>query len=281
MLLEAELSRIAQALAHAAVPVLVLKGPALARDLYADPGLRPYSDLDLVVHESDEARAVEALKERGYTELLYEAEAARQAHDHLNENCAFHRLFAGAGDRALIELHLDPLQLGVQAACEADRWARAVPLPGAPHAVMLAPGDQIVQLSVHVQKHGFSRLLWLKDLDLLIRARGDELDWDLIADSATREGVRASVWYALELTRKLLETPVSAAYRGLRPMLPVQLMYAAVWPEARITRLEGSMRRRAVQFHAAEAWRGMLPSLLLMGRRSVRARMIARAVVHR
>jgi hypothetical protein len=36
-----------------------------------------------------------------------------------------------------------------------------------------------------------------------------------------------------------------------------------------------------VQFHAAESWRGMLPSLLLMERRRSRARAILQYLIHR
>jgi hypothetical protein len=68
------------------------------------------------------------------------------------------------------------------------------------------------------------------------------------------------------------------ALAGLRPSLPVRALYRLTWPVEWVAGLEGHMRRRAVQFHAAESWRGMLPSLLYMGRRGDRARAIAEAV---
>jgi putative nucleotidyltransferase-like protein len=146
---------------------------------------------------------------------------------------------------------------------------------------MLEREDQLVQLSVHAQKHGFSRLIWLKDLDLLLRHEGGRLDWRLVEDVATREGVSASVWYALELAHTLLGTPLPGVAKRLAPRRLLKLLYAAVWPEQRIANLEGFLRRRAVQFHAAESWKGMLPSLILMGRRSVRARLLAGALLQR
>jgi hypothetical protein len=137
---------------------------------------------------------------------------------------------------------------------------------------MLAAEDQVVHLSVHAQKHGFSRLIWLKDLDLLLRQQ--HIDWNIVRDVAHREGVAASVWYALELTRTLLGTPLPAAALRWQPSLATRLLYAAVWPARRVTGLQGFLRRRAVQFVPADSWRGMLPSLLLMGRRSARVRAI-------
>ena len=46
-----ELTRIVQALEEANIDVLVLKGPALISMLYEDIGLRPLSDLDLLVRK--------------------------------------------------------------------------------------------------------------------------------------------------------------------------------------------------------------------------------------
>jgi hypothetical protein len=79
----------------------------------------------------------------------------------------------------------------------------------------------------------------------------------------------------------LLAAPVpAAALDQLRPAMPLRLLYGLVWPAARIVDLEGFMRRRAVQFHAAESWRGTLPSLILMGRRAERAHAMLDALRH-
>jgi hypothetical protein len=144
-------------------------------------------------------------------------------------------------------------------------------------ALALAPEDELVQLCVHVHKHGFERLIWLKDLDLYVRRRGEGLDWRLVAEVARREGVAGSVWYSLSLASDVLGTPQTEAAR-LAPPLPVRLLYERVWPRAAVASLDGTMRRRAVQFHVAESWRGMLPTLVLMGRRRERMRLLIRSL---
>ncbi len=50
----------------AGLATIVLKGAALACVIYPDPSLRPMSDLDLLVHPSDLARAREILIEQGF-----------------------------------------------------------------------------------------------------------------------------------------------------------------------------------------------------------------------
>lgn len=268
-LLEDTLRRVLEALNAAGVPVIVLKGPVLARTLYPSAVFRPYSDLDLVVPAPCEERAVAALTAVGLHEVPFAAEEARRAHACPELDAAYHRVFHAPDGRAVVELHLDPLQLGLRPACEEERWRRAVPAPGLPGALMLGPEDQLVHLCVHAQKHGYSRLIWLKDLDLLLRAWGGRLDWRLVAVVAAQEGVGASVWFGLGLAERLLGTPLPR----LRPRYVVaRLLYRLTWPERRIADLNGSMRRRAVQLHLAESWRGVVPSLVLMGRRGDRLR---------
>jgi hypothetical protein len=271
--LDAELGRVLDALHTVAIPAIVLKGPAVGRSLYPSRQLRPFTDIDLVVQDGHEASAARALEAHGYTEVPFEAETARQAHaGHVHEGGEFHRVFvAGQGNVSrTVELHTDPLQLGLRPACEAGRWQRAVPVPDVPRALMLGPEDQLVQLAVHAHKHGFSRLIWLKDLDLLLRRQA--LDWDLVVEIAAAEGVRASVWYALDLAALILGTELPAGHARLSPSAAVRKLYRVIWPPERIAGLEGFMRRRAVQFHAAESLRGTLPSLVLMGRRRARLR---------
>jgi hypothetical protein len=281
--LDGELRRVLRDLGAAGVPVIVLKGPALARTLYPSAAFRPYSDLDLVVPEACAERAVAALTAAGWREVPFAAEVARRGHVCPGLDAPYHRVFQTADGRAVVELHLEPLQLGLRPACEGERWRRAVPAPGLPGALMLGPDDQLVHLCVHAQKHGYSRLIWLKDIDLLFRLWGRRLDWQLVESVAAREGVGASLWYGLRLARRLLGTPVPAgALRRLRPRHPgVRLLYRLVWPERRIAGLRGHMRRRAVQLHVAESWRGVLPGLVLMGRRRTRARIALRLLLGR
>ena len=278
MSLNAELDRVTQAFVDRGIPVIVLKGPALARTIYPAPTLRPYGDVDLTVHDDDQERAAAALISAGFYEVPYQPEIARLAHaDHGAEE-AFHRTFVKEPQGLLVELHVDPLQLGLKPACEAGRWERAVPIPDLPGALMLGPEDQVVQLAVHAHKHAFGRLIWLKDLDLLLR-RSEPLDWGLVRGVAQREGVTASVWYAFRVASSLLAFDMPAEARRMRPALPLRMAYELLWPEERLANLTGRTRWRTVQFRVADSWRGMLPTLVLMGRRRDRARALARAIL--
>ncbi len=281
--LDALLDRVLSAVREAEIPTVVLKGPVLSRLVYPVPGLRPYSDIDLMIRDTDEKRGVAMLLACGLEEVPHGAEVLRQAHaHHVHEGNAFHRVFMDPGRGAMVELHLDALQMGLRPTHEAARWSRVREVPELPGALMLSLEDQIIQLAVHVHKHGFDRLIWLKDLDLLMREYGPELDWAGILTSAQAEGVDGSVWYSLWLTTELFATPLPPGVLAtFAPSAIVRLLYRLVWPPERVANVHGHMRRRAVQFLAADSWRGMLPNLILMGRRRTRARAIVSAVFKR
>ena len=183
----------------------------------------------------------------------------------------------------MVELHLDPLQMGLRPTREAARWQRAQPVEALPGALMLSLEDQIIQLSVHVHKHGFNRLIWLKDLDLLVRTYGDDPGLGGRAGGSARRG-RGQLGLVHALAGRDAAGDAGARRRSSAPSRrapAVRLLYRQVWPPAGVANLHGHMRRRAVQFLAADSWRGMLPNLVLMGRRGARFRAMMSAVLRR
>src|ERR1700720_1675071 len=61
----AELARIVRNFDLQEVPVMPFKGPVLAQSVYGDPGLRSFSDLDLMISPADFERAKHTLGEIG------------------------------------------------------------------------------------------------------------------------------------------------------------------------------------------------------------------------
>jgi hypothetical protein len=70
--LERGLLEIASAFGLEGLSFTVLKGPALAHVIYAQPELRPFGDLDLLVHSEDLERASAVLHELGYRRKFLE-----------------------------------------------------------------------------------------------------------------------------------------------------------------------------------------------------------------
>ncbi|MFP5227795.1 MAG: nucleotidyltransferase family protein [Acidobacteriota bacterium] len=143
---------------HRSIPVLSLKGPWMAHRLYGDASLKLYSDLDLLVHRQDIARAESLLVQLGFH--------AKERRDD------YHRPWHREGLR--IELHHDvenPLAFDFRVE---DAWGRAVPaaFDGVP-ARLLSPPDELLFLCLHSVRHRFERLSHVLDLLLAFHHFGD------------------------------------------------------------------------------------------------------------
>ena len=247
----------------------------LARTLYPSPTLRPYSDIDLTVPEASVAAAATVLRAAGFRRCVYEAEGrprgARRARPRGGVlPPQVRRAAAAAGWWSCTAIPSSsasgrPTRPGAGAGpspVPGPRWGTDAGLgrPGRPverprpqarlRAPDLAQGPRPPAADVRGQPQLGAG-----------RDRGPR-----------RRGHRIRL-VRLELASRLLGAPLPAEVRRrFRPTLPLRAAYRLAWPVARIADLDGSMRRRAVQFHAAESWRGMLPSLLYMGRRGVQPR---------
>ncbi|MDA1061510.1 MAG: nucleotidyltransferase family protein [Chloroflexi bacterium] len=276
---QSELARILQALHNAGVEVLVLKGPALARTLYPQPGLRPYRDLDLLVREPALAVAARILEEWGYEAKIEGSEGPRLHHEHGQ----FQQIYLDKERQLRVELHGDHLQIGVQPAHMDQIWERAETIAlGGVEARALERHDLFVHLCVHLHRHGFSRLIWFKDLDLILRR--DALDWGIVERRAQDQGCLDSVARSLELVETLLGTPLPAPARRLIARRPLwsRWLQRLVWPTGPLVALKPQRQwrfRRLVQFAPETGLlQGGLPSLLFTGRRSAKLRVLASAL---
>lgn len=198
-----ELSHVAairQALDHlaaAGIPVLVLKGTALAYSVYPDPALRERGDTDLLIRPADVSAAATALAAAGF------ARTNRPAGRWLRQQAEFLRPQRPDGAHA-IDLHWQmsdsPLLSALWSWDELEQDSVALPALhptarglGWPHAALNAclhaayhehsvyqVGDQVLP--------GVSRLIWLIDLVRLAGHAGDD-DWRAFDVLARRSGV--------------------------------------------------------------------------------------------
>ena len=247
------------------VRVIVLKGAALACLLYEDPNVRTSRDIDLLCTEEDYGKVRDALVSLGYSTDAGPTLPPR----HTCQESYPDSHFLHADRLVHVELHLDSIKVGVKPRHSDSTWNRAsqIKIENAP-ALALGPEDQVLTLSVHLHRHGFNRLIWFKDIDLLVRRYRHQLDWKIILGQAKAEGVVSSLWYTFHLLGKMFDTPVPEHVMNELRLNPViRWSLARIWPESRVLNLRSRTKRRAVQFSISESWRGIVPSLLLMGRK--------------
>lgn len=163
-----ELRTIGQAMAAIDCPWLVLKGQAVAEDVYPKPTMRYGVDLDVLVPPSRFADVIDELSSRGWTLL------DRNWPLFLDTEPGELRLRAPTG--GLLDLHWHvlagrELRRSFHLPTEALLDRRRTLPSGLP---ALGPADQLVHLGVHGAMSGATRLSWLLDAGLAASAVGDE-----------------------------------------------------------------------------------------------------------
>ena len=261
-----QLCRVLAAFDDEGVPVLTLKGPALGEALYRDPGLRPFTDLDLLIRPADVARALSLLSALGYRHL----DVGHSLPYELAWRHAASFLGGDHPDRLPIDLHWGLLDYpGIAPAPEIDLqeiWERAVKVEAWDQPAWgLCPEDLLIYLALHWGvHHAFSGLVWRLDLALLLRRYGGTLDWDAVTERARRWRVRGALYVALrEIHEEFRVGPPPAFLARLRRGGP------------RLAFLEWLSRRRGEQLERLD----YLIPVLLMDRGSDLLRALARGVL--
>lgn len=210
-------ARVLRALEAAGIPVIVLKGAALAETVYPTLADRPMGDVDLLVRPADREQASAVLEAAGYR---YVPEP-QQPFSPFATTFTGEMAFRGR-DRTVIELHwqLTPSEW-LQQLCDLDPapfWAAAQPLEveGA-HALQLAPHDLLLHLCVHLTVHGYGHGVGFTDIVQVVAAY-QPFAWELFLARATRFRLRSLCYFPLEICVAVLGASVPAhVLAALRP----------------------------------------------------------------
>src|SRR5262249_7327997 len=189
------------------LPVLVLKGTALAMLAFSNLGLRTAQDIDLLVAYETLPAATELILRAGYCRFD-PAPDISDAQLRLVMPLRKDLAFVHQATRLHIELHWR-LFLNPHAMAEPSIIAssRVVPLAGGAGLRTLGEEDLFAYLCMHGALHWWNRLKWLADVNALIASMPEEGVERLVRAAEARGAGRAAV-QALLLCWKLLQTPL-------------------------------------------------------------------------
>ena len=181
------------------VRVLPFKGPPLAVLLYGELALRPTSDLDVLVSPTDRQTLGQALLEAGYeadeSNLGFSTTPSRKKLFHWS-------YFDREGIR--VELHWAFAQpdLGFVYSFE-ELWqeSRSVYLAGR-QVPFLGPEQLLLVLSLHVARHRWKGLRWLRDI--ANSANQERIDWEKLLRLSRSHGAERTLLPSLKLVKELL-----------------------------------------------------------------------------
>lgn len=173
----AELFRILDLFRAAGVEVLLTKGPVLSQRCYGDPGLRQYTDLDLIVRHRAIAKAAESMAALGYDSKipLQAVQADKSPGEYV---------FTKRGTNLLAEFHTErtfryhPRPLSVD---KLFQRSALVHFDGQ-DVPALSVEDELILICIHGAKHFWERLLWIADVAALVTRQ--QIDWDRATELA-------------------------------------------------------------------------------------------------
>ncbi|MDG5800362.1 nucleotidyltransferase family protein [Marinilabiliaceae bacterium ANBcel2] len=162
---------IAKKLNSAGINVIFLKGSYLVRFVYYDSALRPMSDLDILVDESDAFDAYH---------LLNGKECKRDYLDRLSQHLPSFN-YRGAS----IEIHYRLFPVNIKYKLPVKRLLQCGHTDSELNTLLFNTAHNLLYLTLHfyyTYKQGGVRLSWLYDLKFIVDNKGDELDEQFFRD---------------------------------------------------------------------------------------------------
>lgn len=206
----ATLRRLQERLAAEGIPLVPIKGPALAWLAYGDVALRQFEDLDLIVRRDELLRAVAVFEHEGFRLRELAAGADRRGFLETLQNWSLEK-------PGFPPLDLKPVLIS-HALCgpaSADFMeADCRPLPDAAAAGLRAPGPAAMLLAVCLDG---ANEMWVKlsavaDVGALLAQQAD-VDWTGFLEEAKRSGQRRSLLVGAGLAEILLDVKLPEAFR--------------------------------------------------------------------
>jgi hypothetical protein len=197
--------QIVERTARLGLPVILLKGAALAGSLYGNVALRPMADLDLLVRREEGPAMEELARELGYER--------QESADHAT-------LLRHRGSGTYLEVHTGLLSCPDYFALRTeDLLARSRPAAFWPApARTLSPADHLLHLSLHGSfQHAFHQAA-INACDMFLLSRSPNLDWDAFFATARAPRLAPLVYGGLVLAHRLLPSEnLRQALETLRP----------------------------------------------------------------
>ena len=171
-----EYGRVTDLLASAGIPIIGLKGVALAETLYQNLALRPMQDIDILIARHDLPRAAELLLDDGYAVVGHDVHRDSRL-DFENEVA----LVKKGPVPSVIELHWNLIDSPYYQQALDLTWfwqtTRAVD-DASPDRRRLGDAAQLIHLCAHLMLHHRGQgLLWQYDIATLLHDGQAEFDW--------------------------------------------------------------------------------------------------------
>lgn len=193
-----------QILKEEGIQTMLLKGAALSKRYYQDPGLRPMLDVDVLVPPHQANAAITILKDLGW-------KSNRRLQKPLEEPYLSYMPSAGFEDAAEFSFDINWHLINLNCSFEADKayWAdaRIIDFEGAP-VLVLNPTYQLLHVCVHGMTHIPMSIKWIPDAWMVLNRSGSEIDWELLLAHIQEAKIVSLMRDTLLYLNRLLNPPI-------------------------------------------------------------------------
>lgn len=189
---------------QAQIPLIHMKGTALAASVYSESWLRHHGDLDILVPIEHFAQMLDLLKGEQYEPTLIETKKkATWATLHRAEVRALGWAVTvkHPGKLIAVDLHWRLMKNSVFSIPIAEAWNHRSSFDYRGNQIpIFEPSMNFLYLARHAAKHGWTHLRWIADLVALAECR--DFDFEALLQFATKYEYRRFVLFSLELVRR-------------------------------------------------------------------------------
>jgi hypothetical protein len=196
-----QLTSILKALSDANIEVIILKGAALAETIYPNIALRPFCDIDLLIHKEDFPIVEATLSQIGYS-LPWDF--LRNFIPQFGNEIHYEK-----GDEVLLDIHWHIVPFPHSKYMPIQHlWKTPIKINiDGIDAFVLSPEMLLIHLCLHTSKEYCYSLLQLVDISEVIFYYGDTLDWELILERVLLYKVHFPFHY-LHIVKELFDVPI-------------------------------------------------------------------------
>jgi hypothetical protein len=243
MLLYNELGKILTAFKKAGIDTIVLKGAFLAEKIYKNIGLRPMSDIDLLIKEKDLQKAKKELAELKYSATsIFPTKLHEQQHQMLSGELTF----ISQDKKIAIDIHWDIQPYQYTYNVDVNKfWNNAKPIKIAGVETLTFGYEDILQhLCLHVDKHitlssSFSYAPPAKplrdycDISEVIKYYKNMINWDYFIQNSKDYGIEKPIYQCLFITKEYFGSFIPEnVLITLKPIKPIGISFEKIYKEA-------------------------------------------------
>ena len=192
--------------AHHHIPIIVFKGPVLAKEVYGSIHFRKFSDIDLLIHEEDVSKARQLLIREGFQPRLLTDDCSPS--DYLASRI-WDDSFIHPETQVMLDLHWQlmpdyfPIQFDLK-----QIWSNRHPVQLEQGLVeSINPEEMLLYLCAHGSKELWRRLIWICDVAEFVRTYPN-LPWLKLSERSRQLGIERMFLLGLTLAADLLDAPI-------------------------------------------------------------------------